>query len=140
MADFKTIIKTINDFSDGHTQINYFDWGNIYEIDSNKFNFITLFVNPKPAVIKNDITYFNFDIYILDLMEQDESNLLDVMNLTSMIGNDMINEFLSIEYEEEFEIDENNIKITPFVGKFDHLLGGWIYNIDFMIDIKDCYK
>jgi len=140
MSNFKSIIKTINEFGDNHTQINYFDWGSINNIDSNKFTFVTLFANPKPNKIVGDITYFNFDIYILDLMEQDESNLLDVMNLTSMIGNDMINDFLSIEYEEEFEIDEENISITPFVGKFDHLLGGWIYNIDFMIDIKDCYK
>jgi hypothetical protein len=134
MANFKDIINDIDTFHVEHTQVNYFDWGNIYEINTNDFTFTSIFVNPKPSSTLDNITTFKLDVYILDLMEQDESNLLDIMNNTTIIGNDLINYF--IENDFEYEIDEYNIVITPFVGKWDHLLAGWVYTIDFNISLS----
>jgi len=131
MANFKEIINYFEVFSNNHTQNNGYGWGNIADINTNDdMEFPIIYVNPITSTIDNNVTIFKYDIYFLDVLLQDKSNLLDVMNNTKQIGNDFVFYFSDNSESTGFELDEDNVSISPFVGKFDELLGGWIYSID----------
>lgn len=138
---FKDIILAFKDFADVHPQINDFDWGNISNIHTNEYNFPMIWLHPMNSINNGNLTILKFDMYVLDELEQDRTNLLDSMNNTMIIGNDVISKFWIDEVEElGFELDETKVSMIPFEGKFDNLLGCWIYTIEIqgIINLNEC--
>ena len=140
MNTFKDIIEALESFATAHKQVNDFGFGNIDKINTNKMQFPALFITPQPSETTHSITQLVLDMYVLDLLEQSESNLLQTISDTMLIGNDTIANFF-VDKEEilGFEIDSENVRITPFIGKFDHLTSGWIYTITLtMLNNNNC--
>jgi hypothetical protein len=137
MVTFKTIIKDIEEFCDSHLQINEFGWGPISEISTKNHDFVMCWLLPTSATKNKISTIIDFDMYVFDLLKQDGSNKLDVINDTFLIGKDIISNFYYYDYE--FEIDEVS-SAEPFDFKFDDLCGGWIFKIkiEYQDALNDC--
>jgi len=141
MVTYKDIINEFKTFTQNHTQINDYDFGDISNIQSNEFNFPLVFLNPIGGVKVKNITTLNFDMYVLDVVEQDRTNTEDVLTNTLIIGNDIVSQFwLDRDESLNFEIDEENITFNVFEGRFDQLLGGYVFNIEInmMLPLSNC--
>ena len=133
------IIKELETFSTNHKQINDFGFGDISNISTKDHNFPMMWVQPTPSVIGKMIE-LNLDIYIIDLLKQDRSNLLSIMSDTLLIGNDIISEYFDSEDDFEFVVEETAVDATPFEGEFDDFTAGFLFNIQVQIahDYSKC--
>jgi hypothetical protein len=134
---FKDVVTTLEAYCDQHPQINDFGFGDLSTINTNAMQFPAIWLNPVPSSKNGILTKLKFDMYILDILKQDETNLLDVMNNTLIYGNDVIANFWEDPDETNgFELNEESVSFTPFEGKFDHLLGSWIVNIEIAVKMQ----
>jgi len=132
---FKDVVNSFRDFASEHEQINDFGFGDISDINVGEHLYPMIWLNPVNSDKNGVHTTLRFDMYVLDIIEQDKTNLLDVMNDTLIIGNDCVSNFwMDSEELLGFELNEEAVSLTPFEGKFDSLLGSWIFNIE--IDMK----
>lgn len=128
-STIKDVVNKLNEFANNHPQINEFVFGNPSRIQTNNREFVLLWLSLKPSKTNGPSGQYTFDMYILDVLEQDNSNELDVISDNMIIGNDVIaNFFLDEQYHNGFEIDEENVIITP-VADFDQHLTGLKFTI-----------
>ena len=124
-TSFKDVVLKFEDFSINHKQINTFDWGELFNISTKDIQFPYLHLLPLQSRKVGSLQTQTFEVYVMDLQKQDDTNLLDIMNQMFMIGNDVVSEF---EYNADrfgFEVNETNISIYPFTGEFDDHTAGW---------------
>jgi len=115
---------------ENHKQLNTFNWGELSNITTKDIMFPYLHIVPISSKKNGSLQTMNFEIYVMDLQEQDDTNLLDTMNQMFMIGNDIVSEFEEDLDDKGFEVDETNISIKPFSGSFDDFTAGWKWSID----------
>ncbi len=130
MTTFKDIIEEFKTFSNNHKQLNEFNWGAIAEISTKDIIFPYLHILPITSKKNGSLQKMKFEIYVMDLQKQDNTNLLDIMNQMFMIGNDIVSEFEEDNSNFGFEVDETNIDIFPFTGDFDDFTAGWKWVLD----------
>lgn len=88
MISIKYLNKIFADFAANNTMINSYDSGFIFDINPEpEINYPLLFVELPSAVIDNSINY-DFTIYAIDRLKEDDSNLLDVHNSALKIVSD----------------------------------------------------
>lgn len=139
MCSFKDIIKQLEYFAINHKQINEFGWGEIYNISTKDLKFPYMHVLPKSSKKNGALQQLNLEIYLMDLQNENDNNLLDIMNNIFFIGNDIISEFIEDNNDLGFEVDEKNISIYPFTGAFDDYTSGmkWVLDVNFK-QSNDC--
>lgn len=126
---FKEVIEELKEFTTNHYQTHEFGWGNVNNISKNNHKFPLIYVQPIPSNINAQQFNLKLEIYVCDVVSKDLINELDVMNNTLLIGNDIIVNYFNNLDENRFELDENNVLITPFSAEFDDNLGGWIFEV-----------
>lgn len=138
MTTYENIISSFKDFCLNHPLINDFGSGDIANLQTKEHEFPFIWIMPNGGNKNGSLTSLTFDIYITDVLEQNRSNITDVLSNTLIIGNSIISEFWEDDTNNGFELDETSISLSPFEGDFDALLGGWIYNvkIDFKMSIN----
>ncbi len=130
----KNIIHDIDQFCTDHKQINEFGWGRLTEITTKDHDFVMLWLTPTTSTIEGHMVSLNFDMYVMDIVKQDLSNLLDVVNDTLLIGNDVVSKFWSDEETYGWVLNEANVSAEPFEAKFDDFTSGWIFRISVEIE------
>ncbi len=136
MKTFKGIVQDLEAFAGSHLQLNSFGWGNIANISTSDYLYPLLWVQPTASTVQNNQLTLSLELFIMDLQEQDSSNLLDIMNETLLIGRDVIAEYFEDNDGVEFELNDANVRIEPFDGKFDDLLGGWIFSVELILKLN----
>lgn len=129
-TSFKDIIIKFEEFTTNHKQLNEYGWGEVFNISTKDITFPYLHVLPLQSKKNGSLQTQQFEIYVMDLEKQDNTNLLDIMNQMFMIGNDVISEF---EFDADrfgFEVDERNINVYPFTGTYDDNTAGWKWVMD----------
>ena len=129
-ATFKDIVKRIEKVALSHKLVNSFGFGNVSDIPANEIVSPIVWLHPKISSKNNNINIFKYDIYILDLLEQDKANLLDVTNDTVLIGNDIISTLSDNGEEQGFFFGNDNITIEIVEGKFDSFYGGVVFTVE----------
>jgi len=107
MKTFKDLINEFEKFAFGHTQINDYTYGN-YQYNDDRL-YVLLNIKPLTSVSDGNITSFVYDISLFDLLEQDFSNYLDVINSNNLIMNDFKIYFYDF-IDENFSIEVNSNK------------------------------
>lgn len=130
MITQKDIILKFKEISKNHKQINDFGWGEIYNISTKNIKFPYLHILPISSKKNGSLQKLSMKLYILDLQNQDNKNLLDIMSNTFEIGNDVVTAFIDFSYTNEFDIDENNIVSYFITGEFDDYTSGFEWNIN----------
>lgn len=127
---FKNIINDFSDFCDAHKQLAEFKWGLLNEITTKDHKFPMLWLQPTGTQIDGHLIILKYDMYVFDLLKQDKSNLVDVMNDTLLIGNDVVSKFWDNSSLYEWTLNEEGIVGEPFEAKFDDYCGGWTFSIE----------
>jgi hypothetical protein len=131
---FKRILEDIETFCDNHNQINSFSWGNPNNISTKNHTFPMVWLQPTTSTINGHMMTLSFDMYIMDLVKQDLTNLKDVMNDTLLMGNDVVSKFWSDCETYDWVLNEDGVSMEPFDAKFDDYTGGWIFRINIEIE------
>lgn len=137
--NLKEIIGDLETFTTNHKQLNSFGFGNPDNITNADHVYPMMWVSLVPSTTGNMVTV-NFEIYIIDLLKQDKENLVEVLNDTLLIGNDVVAKYFDDEDEYDFTLNEDGVEITPFEAEFDDFTAGWIFDIEIEVqnDLNDC--
>jgi len=139
MVNYYQIIQDLSGISFNHPQINSFGYGDItqitMDIETEKEPLYTkLYVVPGQTVFNQNRIDYNFSIVVLDQVNDDLSNQQEVMSDTLEIIKDVwtiLYQSYTTEYG-GFTIDYEplwNSPVTPFLERFETILGGWTMNI-----------
>ena len=130
MVTLKNFIEGLENYTEQHQQLATFSWGNISNISTKDHTYSMMWLMPTQSEYDGSLTTMKFDMYIMDILEQDLSNKLNVMDSTLIIANDVVAYFWEDNYANlDFELDEENVTLQPFEGNFDDHLAGWIVSI-----------
>jgi hypothetical protein len=134
---FKNIINDLEKYCDNHYQINDFGWGLPEDISTKNHDFVMVWLNPQDVEFDNTKVILNFEMLVFDLVKQDKTNLLDVLNDTLLIGNDIIVDFWDNESGNEWVVNENTTA-EKIEAEFDDYCAGWLFNISVEVENIIC--
>ena len=130
MSTYKDIISGLENYTEQHQLINDFGSGNITNLDTNQITPLIVWLQPTPSRMIGNITKLRFDMYVLDLLEHDLSNLNDILSNTLSVGNDIIQDFWFDEDEVNGFTMGDIISMEPFQAQFDIFTGGWVFTVE----------
>ena len=139
ITNYKQIIQDLSGIAYHHPQINSFGYGDITQITMDIETkrepvYTKMYVVPGQTVLNQNRIDYNFSIIILDRIEDDYSNQKDVMSDTLEICKDLFT-ILYQSYTSDFggfSIFYEPLwgpNVSPFLERFETILGGWTLNI-----------
>jgi len=145
---YNNIIETIKCLGNAHQQVNTVTVGDVFDIDLEKNTIYPLMhINPTSTDVGRSELTLNFQIFIMDLVEPDESNEQEVLSDTMQMAIDILSLFqhssqLNSAIEEvniEYSTSET-FSLEPFTERFDNSVTGWVFSlpITVMNDMQTC--
>ena len=141
---YNNVLDTLKCVGEQHLNIHSVTSGDIWEIDLEKNTLYPLFhINPVNVTVGQNIRSFNFQLFIMDLVEPDESNEQEVLSDCLEIMNDIIAIYKHGEIlygydaahgqEPRYFID-NDFTIEPFTERFDNSVTGWVMSFAIIVE------
>ena len=126
------IVKQITEFGNNHEQIKFVYFGDVWERLSNgEVTYPAMFFNLNDAQILAKQIQYNFSIYIMDRMLMEETNETDVLSDTTLIGQDIVANLRSPEYN---WLVGDNMPVTFYTESDPDYLAG--IKIDFSLTLS----
>ena len=112
--------------------------GDPWEIEAvaRKYTLMVLDINLKPHTWQAGMVVLKCDLYLLDLVYEDESNELDVLSNMAHIGIDYVNHLTDNITKYGFYVRKNTnevITFQSFTEKFDDKVAGVLFNLEIII-------
>lgn len=150
--NLKTFTDDFRILADYHKQIQSFGFGKIDEFtywnemrlkeNNDHYNspyYPYFFVVPQDAIQKFGFMEYKFTFIVSDIIQRSLENQVDVLSDTLQIMDDIIGQFrLSVtdslgNFNELYYLD-TPITCTPFLEKYDDLLGGWVAEVTIQVE------
>ena len=145
--NYNNTIDTLKQLGTNHLQIKTVTTGDIWMIDLEKNTLFPLMhINPINAVAGTHQMTLNFQIFIMDLVFNDESNEQEVLSDCLSICNDLIGTLKNGESlylsgasqgESPAYFTEGDVTIEPFTERFDNSVTGWVFTLPIVIENND---
>ena len=141
---YNNVIDTLKCVGEQHLNIHSVTSGDIWEIDLEKNTLFPLFhINPVNVTVGMNTRTFNFQLFVMDLVEPDESNEQEVLSDCLEIMNDIIAVYKHGEIlysydaaagEEQRYFIDNDFTIEPFTERFDNAVTGWVMSFAITVE------
>ena len=141
---YNNVIDTLKCVGEQHLNIHSVTSGDIWEIDLEKNTLYPLFhINPVNVTVGINTRTFNFQLFVMDLVEPDESNEQEVLSDCLEIMNDIIAIYKHGEIlysydaaagEEQRYFIDNDFTIEPFTERFDNAVTGWVMSFSITVE------
>ena len=141
---YNNVIDTLKCVGEQHLNIHSVTSGDIWEIDLEKNTLFPLFhINPVNVSVGMNTRTFNFQLFVMDLVEPDESNEQEVLSDCLEIMNDIIAIYKHGEIlysydaaagEEQRYFIDNDFTIEPFTERFDNAVTGWVMSFAITVE------
>ena len=150
--NLKTFTDDFRVLSDFHKQIQSFGFGAMDEFtywnemrlkeNNTSYNspyYPYFYVVPNDVIQKLRYMEYKFTFIVSDIIQRDLSNQVDVLSDTLQIMDDILGQFrLSVteslgNFNELYYLD-TPITCTPFLEKYDDLLGGWVAVVTIQVE------
>ena len=146
---YNNLIDTLKELGSKHQQISTTTVGDIYDIDLEKNTLYPLMhVNPTSVTTSSFGLTYNFQIFVMDLVEPDNANEQDVYNDVLQTCIDIISIFRNSKWQAQLELDidapvyftEGDYTLEPFTERFDQSVTGWVFQIGIVVanDFQSC--
>jgi hypothetical protein len=128
-VNYKQILGDLKLIGESHKQINSVGFGDITQITMDietkkEPEYIKMYILPGLTTLnRNQITY-NFNITVMNRVNDDYSNQRDVMNDTLEIIKDIFTKLYLSQYQSEW-----GAVVSPFLEEYETILGGWTLSI-----------
>jgi hypothetical protein len=150
MIDYKQILADLSSIAYHHEQINSFGFGDLAQctndIESDQEpHYTRMYVVPGQILFNQNSLNYNLSIIIMDRVNNDLSNLEEIMSDTMEIQKDIFTIFYQ-SYTENYGnfswdfIPQQYISCQPFLERFETIVGGWTMNLSFDVafDYNKC--
>tara|TARA_R100000781_G_C4006901_1_gene102297 strand:- start:103 stop:597 length:495 start_codon:yes stop_codon:yes gene_type:complete len=146
---YNNLIDTLKNLGSAHQQISTTTTGSIFDIDLEKnTKYPLMHINPvNVATGRVGLTY-NFQIFIMDLVDTDDANEQDVYNDVLQTCIDIISIFRNSKWQAQISLDidapvyftEGEYTLEPFKERFDQDVTGWVFQIGIVVanDFQSC--
>lgn len=140
---YNNLINTLKELGSQHNQISTTTTGDIYDIDLEKNTQYPLFhINPINVVTGRVGLTYNFQLFIMDLVEPGLTNEQDVYNDTLQTCVDIISIFRNSKWQSQLALDlsapvyfaEGEFTLDPFTERFDQAVTGWVFQIGILVE------
>tara|TARA_R100001594_G_scaffold11334_3_gene25808 strand:+ start:9818 stop:10327 length:510 start_codon:yes stop_codon:yes gene_type:complete len=136
---YNNVIDTIKCVGEQHLQIQKVTTGDIWEIDLEKNTEFPLFhINPVNVSLAARQKTFNFQLFIMDLVEPNESNEQEVLSdmleiMTDIVGlfkhSELLYTYDASHGEEPRYFIDDDFTCEPFTERFDNSVSGWVMEL-----------
>ena len=141
---YNNVIDTLKCVGEQHLNIHSVTSGDLWEIDLSKMTIFPLFhINTVNVSVGMNTRTFNFQLFVMDLVEPDESNEQEVLSDCLEIMNDIIAVYKHGEIlysydaaagEEQRYFIDNDFTIEPFTERFDNAVTGWVMSFAITVE------
>lgn len=147
---YKQLLTYFSSIAYHHEQIKSFGFGDFKQITNDILTkkeplYPRMYVVPDNVEFNQNHIHFNFGIVFMDRVEDDLSNLEEVMSDTLELATDIWTIFWqSYTYEQgdfsKIVVGDWNPDVRPFTERFETILGGWTLHIKMSIpfDYNSC--
>ena len=146
---YSNLIDTLKELGKKHQQISTTTVGDIFDIDLEKnTKYPLMHVNPISVTTASFGLTYNFQIFVMDLVEPDDSNEQDVYNDVLQTCIDIISIFRNSKWQAQLELDidapvyftEGDYTLEPFTERFTQAVTGWVFQIGIVVanDFQSC--
>jgi len=141
---YNNVIDTLKCVGEQHLNINSVTSGDIWTIDLEKNTLFPLFhINPVNVTVTPNQRTFSFQLFVMDLVEPDQTNEQEVLSDCLEIMNDIIAIYKQGEIlyaydathgEEQRYFIDDNFTINPFTEEYDNAVTGWVMSFDITVE------
>ena len=135
---YNNVIDTLKNLGTNHLQISTTTVGDIFDIDLEKNTLYPLMhLNPVSVTTRRTELVYNFQVFIMDLVEPDGSNEQEVYSDVLQICIDIIGILSNSKWQAQLALDinapvyfaEGDYTLEPFKERFDQSVTGWVFNL-----------
>ena len=140
---YNNVITTLKNLGEEHQQIATTTTGSIFDIDLEKnTKYPLMHINPVNVTTGRVGLTYNFQIFVMDMVKDDNSNEQEVYSEVLGICVDIISIFRNSKWQSQVTLDldapvyfaEGNFTLEPFTERFDNTLAGWTLNLPIVIE------
>ena len=146
---YNNVIDTLKNLGEEHQQISTTTTGDIYDIDLEKnTKYPLMHINPVNVTTTRTELIYNFQIFIMDLVDDDNANEQDVYNDVLSICIDIIAIMSNSKWQAQTTLDlaapvycaEGDFTLEPFTERFDQAVTGWVFQLPVTVqnDFQSC--
>lgn len=135
MLNYKQLVSYFGQIAYHHEQINSFGVGDFEQLTNDVITkqepkYTRMYVIPESVEFNQNHIHYNFSIVIMDKVEEDLSNLEEVMSDTLEICTDIWTIFWQSYTSQQGDFSKIVVgdwepNIHPFTERFETILGGW---------------
>jgi len=143
MINYKQLLTDFNSIALHHPQIQSFGFGDLAQctndIETDKEpKYTRMYMVPGDVFFNQNHIHYHFGLIIMDRINNDLSNLNDVMSDTLEIQKDiwtiLLQSFTASQGDFSWDIiPDQSPDVVPFLERFETILGGWTMNLSVQI-------
>jgi len=125
MNNFKSIIDSFEAFASQHPLIKTFTFGQMSDTGQNEelLDFPLMHVVPLPSTINDTYTDFNFNIIFASMLDDIQSNNIDIVETCHLILQDFIEYYINQLKDYSFFL-VTPVNFSPFLDRFSIYVAG----------------
>ncbi len=140
---YNNVITTLKNLGEEHQQIATTTTGSIFDIDLEKnTKYPLMHINPVNVTTGRVGLTYNFQIFVMDMVKDDNSNEQEVYSEVLGICVDIISIFRNSKWQSQVTLDldapvyftEGDFTLEPFTERFDQAVTGWVFQIGINVD------
>ena len=146
---YNNLIDTLKELGEQHHQISTTTVGDIFDIDLEKNTLYPLMhLNPINVITASFGLTYNFQVFVMDMVDIDNANEQDVYNDVLQTCIDIISIFRNSKWQAQLALDldtpvyftEGDYTLDPFKERFDQSVAGWVFQIGINVanDFQSC--
>lgn len=139
MNNYRTIIESFETFAENHPLVETFSYGDLSDAgrDENKIKYPLMHIIPQPSTLEVDYTDFVFNLIIGDMVNEDETNQLDVLKTSHLILQDFADNYINQTLNYSFQL-LTPLTFSPFLDRLDDVLAGVEATITLRVEGSFC--
>tara|TARA_R100000697_G_scaffold43068_1_gene56117 strand:- start:331 stop:822 length:492 start_codon:yes stop_codon:yes gene_type:complete len=140
---YNNVIDTLKALGEKHNQIKTTTVGDIFDIDLEKNTLYPLMhLNPLSVNTRRTELVYNFQVFIMDLVNDDNSNEQEVYSDVLQMCVDVISILTNSKWQAQLQLDidapvyfaEGDYTIEPFTERFNQAVTGWVFTISVVVE------
>ena len=146
---YNNVITTLKNLGEEHQQIATTTTGSIFDFDLEKnTKYPLMHINPVNVTTGRVGLTYNFQIFVMDMVKDDNSNEQEVYSEVLGICVDIISIFRNSKWQSQVTLDldapvyftEGDFTLEPFTERFDQAVTGWVFQVGVTVqnDFQSC--
>ena len=145
---YNNLIMTLKELGSKHHQISTTTTGDIYDIDLENTKYPLMHINPVNVTTRRTELVYNFQVFVMDLVDDDNANEQDVysdvlqtcIDIIAILSNSKWQSQLTLDLDAPVYFAEGNFTLEPFTERFNNAVSGWVFQLPITVqnDFQSC--